>query len=168
MSGANMDSIISTFHIDWKIIIAQAINFAIVFAILYFYALKPLGRLMAERAEKIAKGLDDAKKNSDTLNKTEREYENTLARARSEAQTIFLAGKKEAEIKKTEILEKTKVEVQNTVEAGKRSLLIEKNKMVEDARGEIINLAMQATEKLLLTKIDRDFNEKTLKELKHL
>ena len=55
-----MDSIISTFHIDWKIIIAQAINFVIVFAVLYFYALKPLSKLMKERSEKISQGLDDA------------------------------------------------------------------------------------------------------------
>ena len=49
-----MDSIISTFHIDWKIIIAQAINFGVVFIVLYIFALKPLSKLMNERAEKIA------------------------------------------------------------------------------------------------------------------
>ena len=56
-----MESIISTFHIDWKIIIAQMINFVIVFVVLYIFALKPLSKLMKERGEKIAKGIDDAK-----------------------------------------------------------------------------------------------------------
>ena len=70
-----MDSIISTFHIDWKIIIAQAVNFAIVLAVLYFFALKPLNKLMAERAEKIAKRVNDAKTNAELPPSTKPEYQ---------------------------------------------------------------------------------------------
>lgn len=163
-----MESIIGTFHIDWKIIIAQAINFVIVFGVLYFYALKPLGKLMEERSEKIAKGITDAKLNAETLNKTKEAHEETLIKARAEAQTIFLAGKKEAETKKTEMLEKAKAEVAILIEAGKKNLEAEKIKMVEEARNEIVSLAMAATEKLLTTQIDKDFNSKTVKELNNI
>ena len=69
-----MDSIISTFHIDWKIIIAQMINFGVVFVVLYIYALKPLGKLMKERGEKIEAGINDAKKSGELLQKTSEEY----------------------------------------------------------------------------------------------
>ncbi|MBY0376798.1 ATP synthase F0 subunit B, partial [Patescibacteria group bacterium] len=92
-----MESIISTFHIDWKIIIAQAINFGIVFVVLYIYALKPLSKLMKERSETIAKGIDDAKLSQEVLQKTNKEYEEILAKARKEANDIFQKGKKEAE-----------------------------------------------------------------------
>lgn len=163
-----MDSLISTFHIDWKIIIAQAVNFGIVFAVLYFYALKPLSKLMAERSEKIAKGITDAKVNEDTLNQTRKEYEETLAKARAEAQSIFQSTKKEAEIKKGEMLEQAKSEVSMLVENGKKTLEAEKTKMVEDAKKEIVELAMKATEKLLNTKIDGHFDGKVVKELNHL
>ena len=64
-----MDSIISTFHIDWKIIIAQMINFGVVFVVLYIFALKPLSKLMTERGEKIETGISDAKKSSKLLQK---------------------------------------------------------------------------------------------------
>jgi len=40
--------------------------------------------------------------------------------------------------------------------------------MIEEARGEIVTLAMAATEKLLNTKIDKDFNSKTVKELHNI
>ena len=160
-----MESIISTFHIDWKIIVAQAFNFVIVFGVLYFYALKPLNKLMDERSEKIAKGVNDAKINAETLNQTRKEYEDTLVKARTEAQAIFVIGKKEVETKKAEMLEKAKNDVAIIIETGKKTLENEKNKMVEDARGEIIALAMAATEKLLITKINKDFNSKTVKEL---
>ena len=78
-----MESIVSTFHIDWKIIIAQAVNFGIVFTVLYIFALKPLSKLMSERSERIAKGVNDAKENAVVLEKTRVEYEQALSKARS-------------------------------------------------------------------------------------
>jgi len=147
-----LNSIISTFHIDWKIIIAQVINFAVVFTVLYIFALKPLGKLMRERSEKIKKGLEDAKANEGLLEKTSAEYEEVLSKARTEANKIFQEGKREAEVKKASMLEATKAEVNAMIESGKKTLESEKAKMVEEARKDIVSLAMAATEKLLVSK----------------
>jgi len=163
-----MESIISTFHIDWKIIVAQAINFAVVFIVLYIFALKPLSKLMAERSEKIAKGIDDAKTNAKLLDETREEYEAALNKARSEANKIFQDGKKEAEAKKIVMLEDARKEVVAFIENGKKTLEAEKVKMVEEAKKEIVSLTMKATEKLLGGKLDASFNEKTVKELTNL
>ncbi|OGI61240.1 ATP synthase F0 subunit B [Candidatus Nomurabacteria bacterium RIFCSPHIGHO2_01_FULL_38_19] len=147
-----MDSIISTFHIDWKIIIAQMVNFGVVFVVLYIFALKPLSQLMAERKEKIEKGMDDAKLNAEMLLKTNTEYDKALAKAKSEANAIFKEGKKEAEVKKMAMLEEAKVEVSSMIENGKKTLQAEKTKMVEEAKKDIVTLAMLATEKLISSK----------------
>ena len=163
-----MESIISTFHIDWKIIIAQMINFGVVFVVLYIFALKPLSKLMAERSEKISKGIDDAKINASILEKTHLEYEEMLSKAKVEANKIFQDGKKEAEAKKVLMLEEAKNEVVVIMENGKKMLEAEKVKTVEEAKKEIINLAMKATEKLISGKIDDSFNGKPVKELNHL
>lgn len=148
----NMESIIETFHIDWKIIIAQAVNFGIVFAVLYIFALKPLGKLMAERSERIAKGVTDAKENATVLEKTRAEYEDALLKAKAEADKIFTAGRKEAEEKKKEMLEVAKLEVAKTIESGRQTLEAEKIKMVNEARKEITGLAMLAAEKIIQEK----------------
>lgn len=147
-----MESIISTFHIDWKIIIAQAINFGVVFVVLYIFALKPLSKLMEERSQKIAKGIDDAKTNASILERTETEYNEALQKAKAEASRIFQEGKKEAETKRTQMLEDAKNEVAVVIENGKKMLEAEKAKMVEEAKKEIVDLAMLATEKLIREK----------------
>jgi F-type H+-transporting ATPase subunit b len=149
-----MESIIGTFHIDWKIIIAQALNFGIVFVVLYVFALKPLSKLMNERSEKIAKGIDDAKTNEQLLTKTRAEYDAVLVQARVEANKIFQDTKKEAENEKMLMLEKAKQEVETTIENGKKTLAVEKAKIVEEAKKEIVSLTMAATEKLLSSKQD--------------
>lgn len=149
-----MDSIISTFKIDWKIIIAQMVNFGIVFVVLYVYALKPLSKLMAERSEKINKGINDAKENAEILKSTSTEYEKVIAKAKNEANEIFQAGKKEAEAKKNEMIEKARAEVETMIANGKKSLEAEKAKVMDEAKKEIVALAMSATEKIISSKQD--------------
>ncbi len=144
-----MESIINTFHIDWKIIVAQAINFAIVFAVLYFFALKPLNKLMAERSEKIAKGVNDAKQNSEMLTLTKTEHEAIINKAKSDAQTIFQEGRKKSEAKRAEMLAEAKADVEKLVANGKKMLEAEKVKMVEEARKEVASLVVEATKKVL-------------------
>lgn len=147
-----MESIVSTFHIDWKIILAQAINFGVVFVVFYLFALKPLTKLMQDRASKIAKGLDDAKANASTLEKTNKEYGETLVKARAEANDIFQKGKKEAEAKKSEMLEQARSEVTTMIESGKKTLETEKVKMVAEAKNELASLATLAAEKIMAEK----------------
>ncbi len=162
-----MNSIITTFHIEWKTIVAELINFGVVFVVLYIFALKPLQKLMAERSDRIAKGLHDAKENAATLEMSRKEREEILAEARKEAQKFFEAGKKDTEIKKTEMMEGAKQEVAKMLESGKKSLEMEKVKMVADAKREVVSLAVAAAEKILLEKSGSG-NDKAVKDLHNL
>lgn len=159
-----MESIISTFHIDWKIILAQAINFAAVVAVLYFFALKPLKKLLSERSDKIERGLADAKSNAELLERTKSEYETALSKARKDAQVIFEEGKKEALTKREEMLREAKTETERVIEAGRKKMEEEKEKMVMEAKSEVAELTIAATEKLL-GKMGGSYDEKLIKEL---
>jgi F-type H+-transporting ATPase subunit b len=161
-----MESFISTFHIDWKIIIAQAINFAIVLAVLYFLALKPLKKLMKDREDRIAGGLEDAKRNAQTLEKTQKEYAEVVAQAKAEAHELFQEGKKDAEAKKHEMMEQAKADVDLMIANGKKVLEGEKVKMIDEAKKEIVSLVVKATEKLLEDKADSSFDQKQVKNIK--
>ncbi len=163
-----MDSFISTFHIDWKIIIAQAINFIIVLLVLYFLAIKPLKKVMSERTMTIDKGLADAKENALMIEKSKQEYEKTIAEAKQEAHELFQVGKKEAEEKKALMLEEAKTTVENMVANGKKALEAEKAKMVDEAKAEIVSLVVKATEKLLEQTGDTKLDEKLAKQVKNI
>ncbi len=163
-----MDSFIETFHIDWKIIIAQVINFAIVLFVLQFLALKPIKKLMKERSEKIEGGLNDAVKNAELLANTKKEYDAIVATARTEAHTIFQEGKKESEIKKAEMIENAKKEVDTMVINGKKVLESEKAKIIEEAKQEIVSLVVLATEKLLESHPNEKFENKSISQIKNL
>jgi len=162
-----MESIISTFHIDWKIIIAQAVNFGVVFVVLYIFALKPLVKLMAERSEKIGKGLDDAKTSELLIEKTKQEYRDMIDKAKVEANKIWEEGKREAETNKVLMMEDAKKEMALVMENGKKMLEGEKQKMMAEAKKEIVELAMKAAEKIVEGS-GQSFNQKVIKELNNL
>jgi F-type H+-transporting ATPase subunit b len=160
-----MDSFITTFHIDWHIMIAQAINFVIVLAVLYYLALKPLKKLMSEREERISQGIDDAKHNATLLAATQKEYDDVLAHARIEAHEIFQDGKAQAQAKRDEMLADAQKDVEHMIATGKKTLESEKVKMVEEAKKEIVTLVVRATEKLLEDHDDKTFDEKAIKKI---
>lgn len=160
-----MDLFIETFHIDWQVIVAQAINFIVVLVIFYFLALKPLKKVMRERTEKIEGGIKDAHTNKELLTATRKEYEAVLAKAREEAHVLFQEGKKEAEGKRTEMLAQANTDVEQMITNGKKILEAEKNKMVEEAKKEIVSLVVRATEKLLEQEDMKGFDEKVIKRI---
>lgn len=163
-----MDSFIETFHIDWKIIIAQSINFVVVLFVLYFLLVKPLKKMMAERSSNIEGGLNDAKTNAELLVKTKKEYDAVITNAKTEAHTIFQEGKKEAEAKKAEMLEKAKTEVDTMIANGKKVLESEKAKIIEEAKLEIVSLVVKSTEKLLESHSNGDFDNKAINQIKKM
>jgi len=144
-----MEEFIKTFHIDWKLMLAQTFNFGLVFLVFYFIVAKPLGKLIKNRTEEIETGLADAIKNSSLLERTKKEYTEVLTKARMEAQKIFDEGKKEALIKKDDMLTEAKIEVETLITKGKKTLEIEKAKMVEEAKKELAGLAILAAQKII-------------------
>jgi len=160
-----MESIVSTFHIDWKIILAQAVNFGLVLLVLYFFAVKPLQKLMRERSERIARGVADAKANALLLEKSQSEYKATLVRARKEGEEFFEKAKREAIIEKEKLLEDARLEVARVKADGERKMEEEKIRMVKEAKGEVASLVLQASERLLDEKLPRGYDAKAIEEL---
>src|SRR3989338_10437651 len=144
-----MESIISTFHIDWKIIIAQAVNFGIVFTILYIFALKPLAKLMAERSERIAKGVSDAKKSNELLQKASEEYKQNAIKLRQLSIDAQKELQTDLEKLKTENLEKIKADNDEWMKKRKEQLEIDKKALIEGAKGEVMSIAILAAEKII-------------------
>jgi F-type H+-transporting ATPase subunit b len=144
-----MEAITSTFHVDIKLIIAQLINFVITLVLVYFVLGKPLIKMMHKRDLHIREGVNNAATAKELIEKTKSEYDLALSNAQNEANNIYQEGKKQAEIKKTEMIENAKVEVALMIENGKKSLESEKQKIMDDVKKEIVELTINATSKVL-------------------
>lgn len=158
-----MDAITSTFHIDFKLIIAQVINFAIVLVLVYFVLGKPLMKMMRLRDGKIREGLNKAERAEKKLMEAEStksamiaDAQNTvrdiLSSAEQKAQGIIDASSQEAQLQKEHILE-----------SGKKELAREKDEMAARLQKETASLIRSSLEKILSTGFTKEDNEKFVK-----
>lgn len=150
--------------------LAQLVNFAIVVAVLWWFALKPLVAKMKERNKEIDKGLEDAKQAEERLERVEKEVNERIKESKFDAQVIMAEAGKESEENRQKQLAKTKKEIEDMAAKAKELIQREKESMVGEARKEVGSIVVEALGKILSEKlskdIDREYVEKVLKELK--
>ncbi|OGI78291.1 ATP synthase F0 subunit B [Candidatus Nomurabacteria bacterium RIFCSPHIGHO2_02_FULL_33_12] len=161
-----MDALTGTFHIDIKLIIAQLINFIIVLVLAYYVLGKPLMKMMHKRESYIKEGVDNAKNASELIKKTADEYSVTISNAKNEANEIFQEAKKQAEVKKQEMLEEAKIQVSGIIANGNKELEKQKQIILEEAKVELINLTINATNKILAEQGLNSVNQDTINKIK--
>lgn len=165
-----MEALIEGLGLDWKVLIAQIVNFTILLLILYKFAYKPLTKMLRDRSATIEKSLADAKRIEQELKATEDKREQTLVQARRQAQDILNQAKDQGEQLKEEMTTRAKHEVEKIVGDAHTSIAQAKEKMISEAKQELGEMVVAASEKVLQEKLDekRDQTllEKALKQLK--
>lgn len=131
-----MESLISIFHIDLKLFLAQLINFAIIFFVLYKFAFKPIAKVMQERTQTIEKSLDDAKEVEKKLTEANAEQVRITNEAKKEALAIIENANQSAEQNKQKLIEKNKQEVAATMDGEKARIAQEKEESLKEKRQE--------------------------------
>lgn len=159
-----MDSLIETFHIDATLILAQIINFVVVLAVLYYFAIKPLTKNMSERSNEIEKGLEDAKKSEESLLKAKEEYQKMIKEARIEASGIIEEAVSKGELKKQQAVKDAEESIENIIKKEKDVLVKEREQIIEDIKEKTADFVLLAVEKILKKEIDEKNNEIVIKE----
>jgi len=151
-----MQEIINTFHIDWKLIIAQLVNFAIVLFVLYKFAYGPILKMMNERSDKIEKGLKDAEGAQKKLAEIAEKEKEVLVEARKQAQEIVAKAEAVAIKSKDEIIADSKVQATKILEDAAKKIEQEKNQMLVEVKTQVAELVIAATGKIIDEKMDSE------------
>lgn len=142
--------------------IAQVVNFAIVFVVLYVFAIKPLKKLMDERGKTIAGGLENAELQKKLLAEFQEKVKKEQAdldKSLAQQQKDF---KKELEVMRIESNEKTKEQNQKMIEDARKSMVAEKERIMEEAGKEIGKLVLSIAEKTLGDAMDEKLKAKII------
>ncbi len=162
-----MQELVTTFHIDWHLIVAQLVNFAIVFLVLWKFALKPLTKTMQERTATIEQSLKEAEEIKAERASSAEATKRQIAETQRKALEIIEKAKKQAEEKRQEMLNKAKQEVEGVVMAAKNQIQAEKESALRDAHREVASLVVSGVAKVLGKNMDEKTDRKILKERLH-
>lgn len=165
-----MSDLIHQFGINWKLLIAQAINFFILLFLLKKFAYGPILKILRKRREEIEGGLKASKEAKEQLERAEELKEKTLQKARGEALAIVSQAEKTAKVHQEEIVQGGHRKAENLVVEAKKIIEEEKAKMGErvyENTQELIKLGLEKVLGRMPTK-ERDeiLIQEALRELK--
>lgn len=146
--------LLKAFGINYKILIAQLLNFAILFFALYKLGYKPIFKFLEDRKNRIKDGIEMADKTEARLIEAEEEKKAIIINSKKEASDIISKADKLAREKKDEMISKAKEEIRLVVDQEKERMKEERTQMAREIKNEITDLIAIAVEKILEEKID--------------
>lgn len=135
--------------IEPVLLVAQIINFAIIFFVLKKFLYKPLFSVIDKRKREIEEGLAMARKIQEDEEKAKEKQEKLIADAKKEARAIVEEAKKQAEQQKKQMLADAQKEVASMMEKAKAQAEAKMKAVEEEMRRQVVDLAALMAEKVL-------------------
>ena len=163
-------SLLGTLGIDWKLFLAQLVNFGIVLFIFWKWVVKPLGTTLTQRQERIEQGLKNADLTEEEKKRFEEWKASEMKKVRNEADHIMRTTTDTANIVKQETIVEAQQQAAKVMEQAKSSIESEKIQMLKEVKQEIATLVVLASEKILRSKLDpkkdHDLINESIKQVK--
>jgi F-type H+-transporting ATPase subunit b len=156
--------VLKALNFDVWTFILMAINLLIVIGFLYKFLYQPVGRILAEREQRIAGSLEEAQKAREEASALLAKYEEQISNAKNEAQEIISRATKLGESMKEQILAEAREEAGKTLARAKAEIEGEKAKALAEIRGEIAGMVIMAAGKVIERELSLKDHEKLLKE----
>ena len=155
--------------IDLKLLIAQIVNFGILFFLLSKFAYKPIVAMIEERQKKVEQGLKDAEAAAKSRGEAELDAEKVREQAYKDANEILKNAKDAANLEAAEIVKKSSEQADRIMKTAKEEAASSKSKVLTEAKSEISGLIISALDKIVGKEIDNAQKEKlTAKAIKEL
>jgi F-type H+-transporting ATPase subunit b len=144
-----MNQLFTAFGIDWRLLIIQGVNFAVLLSALTYFLYRPITKMIDDRRAKIAEGVRMAEAADQRLAEAKIEGEGMVGTAAREAEALVAAGRARADEKGSEILHAAEARAAAVMkDAAARGDEAQRRALQESER-EIARVAMLAAEKIL-------------------
>ncbi len=164
-----MSELLEKLGVDWKLLLAQALNFFAVLLILRFTVYKPLIKVLEERRKRIEKGMKDAEEAGKHLAKVEEIGKSKLAEAEKQAIAVIVRGEQEAGVKEAQLLAQARLKEWEIVKTAEKIAEVKKEeiqkKFFDEAAG-IVRAAIAKTVNLNPAAVDDALIGQALSKLK--
>jgi len=168
-SSGQIEQIARTFGVDWPHLISQMISFSIVCALLYWFAYKPVLRMLAERRQLIAQGLANSEKIKAELAKTEAQRQEVMAQANVEATQFIEDARGAAARLREQETQKAIATAEQIIAKAREAAAQDHTRMLAELKQEVGRLVVHTTAavtgKILTAEDQRRLDEETAREL---
>jgi F-type H+-transporting ATPase subunit b len=163
-SAEKQAGIIGTLGLNWKLFLAQLVNFSIILYILRKYVFVPISQKLSERSEKIEKALKDAQDIEVQKTEFDKWKNEEISKTRVEISEMMEKAEKESQaFKQAKVLE-TKQAQEKIIQQANLTISSNQAKAMTEVKEHAADLVTTATEKILKQKLDGKKDAELVKE----
>jgi len=154
----------SLFQISPGLVIWTLINFGILMFLLAKFAFPAIKNMMKERESRIQSAIDSAKEANEKAQAILKESQAKIDNSQNEAAKILSNGKNQAELFLANARSEAEAQRKRLIDEAQKEIENQKNKAIIELRKEVAALAVDAAEKILNEKLDKEAHMKLINE----
>ena len=147
--------------INMPTLVAQLINVAILFGLLYLVAYKPIMRMLDERSRRVKESMEQTENVKQQAERAEDEASKRIADASREGEEVVARAMRTGEEVRKEAQEQARQEAETLISRARAEIQQERNEAVGELRKEFADLTVTAAEKV----IDRSLDKKAHRQI---
>ena len=159
-----MDKAVEALGLNLPQLIAQIANFFVLLVILRLTLYKPILKMLDERKQKIAEGLNAAEIARAEAAAAQANIQDQLVIARKDGQEIVAGAQAIATRIQAEAREQSNRDRQVALERARTEIQLERDRAIADLRGEFADITVSAAEKVINQSLDRQAHQRIIDE----
>jgi F-type H+-transporting ATPase subunit b len=132
-------------------LLVSLVSFAVLFVVMWKFALPPITKMLDERADKIKDSLEKAEETRVEAERLLNEYKEQLAEARLESSRVIEQGRKVAETMKDEIVAKANEERESILARAREEIQGEKRVALAELQASVADLSVAVAGRIIGT-----------------
>jgi F-type H+-transporting ATPase subunit b len=148
-----MQQLLSAFGIQWSLLLAQAVNFAVVLIALSYFLYKPVMRALDERKRVVGQGVLDAQLAGEKLAKADGEAQSRVHAAETSAEEIISTAREAATEQRTKLIKDAEARAAAVAKDAEARAQEVAAKSLRESEKEVARLAILAAEKVMQAKV---------------
>jgi len=152
---------LASLGINMPMLLAQIINFIVLFGLLYLVAYKPIMRMLDERSRKIKESMERTEFIKQQAERAEEEAKKRIDAAAKEGQEAVARAVRTGEEVKREAQQQARQEAEALIARARSEIQRERDEAIDDLRKEFADITIMAAGKV----IDRTLDKKAHREI---
>ena len=142
--------------INLPVLVAQIVNFLILFGILYLVAYKPIMRMLDERSRRIKESMEQAESIKEQSARAEEEVKKQLGEASREGQERIARAVRAGEEVKQKAQAEARQETEALINRARSEIQRERDEAIGEVRREFADLTILAAGKVIDRSLDKE------------
>ncbi|MEO6044262.1 MAG: F0F1 ATP synthase subunit B [Tepidiformaceae bacterium] len=159
-----MDKAVEALGLNLPQLIAQIANFFVLLVILRLTLYKPILRMLDERKQKIAEGLNAAEIARAEAAAAQANIQDQLVIARKDGQEIVAGAQAIATRIQADAREQSNRDREVALERARSEIQLERDRAIAELRGEFADITVSAAEKVINQSLDRQSHQRIIDE----